>query len=347
MVTVGWVAPVSGGRLTHLDAEGSARMVDVGGKEPSERVARARARVRMSPAAAEIVSQGSGPKGEVLAVARLAGIQAAKQTAHLIPLAHPLALTFIDVRASVAVPEGLVEILAEVRTHARTGVEMEVMTACAVAALTVYDMVKGLERGIELEQVVLLEKRGGSSDYVREQEHPPAAEEVSPPAAAGGAGPSAAIITISTSKARGEGVDESGPLLGELVRSLGGEVLAAELISDDRGEIEARLRHWCDVERCGLVLTSGGTGVAPSDVTPEATRSVLDREIPGLAEAMRAASRAHTPFWALSRGLAGLRGSTLIVNFPGSPRSIQETGPALAEAIRHALALSACRDAGH
>ena len=122
----------------------------------------------MSPHSALAVQTGDGPKGEVLGVARIAGIQAAKQTAQLIPLAHPLALTYVDVAASVDVHAGVVELTGEARTIASTGVEMEAMTACAVAALTVYDMVKGLERGIELEQVVLLEKRGGRSDYRRE-----------------------------------------------------------------------------------------------------------------------------------------------------------------------------------
>jgi cyclic pyranopterin phosphate synthase len=156
---------VSEQRLTHLDETGRARMVDVGAKAITERVARARARVRMSQASARAVQAGDGPKGEVLGVARLAGVQAAKQTGTLIPLAHPLGLTFVDVTGEVDVEQGLVELVSEVRTVARTGVEMEAMTACAVAALTIYDMVKGIERGVQIEQVVLLEKRGGRSDY--------------------------------------------------------------------------------------------------------------------------------------------------------------------------------------
>jgi cyclic pyranopterin phosphate synthase len=159
---------MSSERLTHLDDDGRARMVDVGAKQVSERVARAYARVRMSPASAAAVRAGDGPKGEVLGVARLAGVQAAKQTGLLIPLAHPLALTFVDVSASVDVESGLVELISEVRTVGRTGVEMEAMTACAVAALTVYDLVKGIERGVEIERVVLLEKRGGRHDYARD-----------------------------------------------------------------------------------------------------------------------------------------------------------------------------------
>jgi MoaE-MoaD fusion protein len=160
-------APGAPPPLTHLDRDGSARMVNVGSKPAGERVARARARVRMSPASARAVQAGDGPKGEVLGVARIAGIQAAKQTAQLIPLAHPLPLSYVDVAAGVDAQAGVVELIGEARTVARTGVEMEAMTACAVAALTVYDMVKGLERGIEVEQVVLLEKRGGRNDYRR------------------------------------------------------------------------------------------------------------------------------------------------------------------------------------
>jgi cyclic pyranopterin phosphate synthase len=156
---------VSEDRLTHLGADGRARMVDVGAKPATERRARARARLRMSPRTAAAVAAGEGPKGEVLGVARFAGIQAAKQTAALIPLAHPIALSFVDVSASVDEEEGRVELIAEARTTGQTGVEMEAMTACSVAALTVYDMVKGLERGVEVGQVVLLEKSGGRSDW--------------------------------------------------------------------------------------------------------------------------------------------------------------------------------------
>jgi cyclic pyranopterin monophosphate synthase len=157
-------------RLSHLDEEGSARMVDVGAKEPTERRARARATVRMSPATARAVEAGDAPKGEVLNVARLAGVQAAKQTGVLIPLAHPLPLTFVDVTAAVDADRGLVELESEARTVARTGVEMEAMTACSVAALTVYDMVKGMERGVEIEQVALLEKSGGRHDWRRDDD---------------------------------------------------------------------------------------------------------------------------------------------------------------------------------
>jgi cyclic pyranopterin monophosphate synthase len=149
--------------LTHLDEDGAARMVDVGEKAPTERVAVAEARVRMTPDTAAAVERGDAPKGDVIGTARIAGIQAAKRTAELIPLAHPLPLTFVDVRADIDTGEGLVVLTGEARTVDRTGVELEAMTACSVAALTVYDMVKGIERGVEIERVTLLSKSGGRS----------------------------------------------------------------------------------------------------------------------------------------------------------------------------------------
>jgi cyclic pyranopterin monophosphate synthase len=158
---------VSQGGLSHLDPDGTARMVDVGEKPESERSARARAVVRMSEETARAVEAGDGPKGDVVAPARIAGIAAAKRTGELIPLAHPLPLTFADVEIDVVPDDGLVRIEAEARVIGRTGVEMEAMTACSVAALTVYDMVKGLDRGVRIESVELIEKRGGRSGHWR------------------------------------------------------------------------------------------------------------------------------------------------------------------------------------
>ena len=149
----------------------------------------------------------------------------------------------------------------------------------------------------------------------------------------------AAIVTISTSKAAGEGTDESGPALVEFARGLGAEIAGTDLVPDERETIESRLRRWADDERCDLILTTGGTGFAPSDVTPEATLAVIERPAPGIAEAMRAASREHTPHWMLSRAVAGIRGRTLIINFPGNPKSVRETAGAIAPALPHALSL--------
>ena len=158
--------------LTHLDDEGAARMVDVGAKPASARRAVARARVRMSQATAEAVLAGDAPKGDVLGTARIAGIQAAKRTGELIPLCHPIGLDHVDIEAEVDAAAGLVTLTAEAGVTARTGVEMEAMTAAAVAALTVYDMVKGLEKGVAVEEVVLLAKDGGRSGTWRREDLP-------------------------------------------------------------------------------------------------------------------------------------------------------------------------------
>jgi cyclic pyranopterin monophosphate synthase len=149
--------------LTHLDSAGNARMVDVGDKPATERRAVARAVVRVTPETAALVQGGNAPKGDVLGVARIAGIQAAKRTSELIPLCHPLALSFVGVEGSIDAQRGEIELIAEARTTGPTGVEMEALTAASVAALTVYDMVKGVQRGAEIASVALQEKSGGRS----------------------------------------------------------------------------------------------------------------------------------------------------------------------------------------
>jgi cyclic pyranopterin monophosphate synthase len=155
--------------LTHLDEHGTARMVDVGDKPATDRRAVARAVVRMTPETAATVQAGDAPKGDVLGTARIAGVLAAKRTGELIPLCHPLGLDHVDVDAEVDAAAGTVTLTAEARVTARTGVEMEAMTAVSVAALTVYDMVKGLERGVEIASVALLEKSGGRSGTWRRE----------------------------------------------------------------------------------------------------------------------------------------------------------------------------------
>jgi len=163
--------------LTHLDSEGRARMVDVGGKPDSDRRAVARALVLVTPETAAVLARGEAPKGDVLGVARIAGIQAAKRTAELIPLCHPLALSFVGVEGSIDAQNGSIELLAEARTTGPTGVEMEALTAASVAALTVYDMVKGIERGARIAEVELVAKSGGrSGEWTRA-----AAAQTSPP----------------------------------------------------------------------------------------------------------------------------------------------------------------------
>jgi molybdenum cofactor synthesis domain-containing protein len=147
------------------------------------------------------------------------------------------------------------------------------------------------------------------------------------------------ILTVSTSRAAGTGDDASGERLEQFARELGGEIAAREIVTDERDAIAERLRRFSDTDGCALVLTTGGTGVAPRDVTPEATRDVLDREAPGIAQALRADSIAKTPHGLLSRGVAGVVGRALVVNLPGSTGGCRDGYAVLRPALGHAVAL--------
>jgi cyclic pyranopterin phosphate synthase len=314
-------------RPTHLDDEGAPRMVDVGDKSVSARRAVAGAVVRFRPAVLRTLLDAGGPKGDAFVTARLAGIGAAKRTADLIPLCHPLPLDRVDVELTPDAETGLVEIRAEARVTARTGVEMEALVAASVAALTLYDMAKALQRDIVIGEVRLLEKSGGRSG----------AWSAQPAGASAPATHEAVVLTCSNRSAAGMREDTSGPALVEALRAAGFDVAPeAIVVRDDEDEIAAVLARLADAGH-RLILTTGGTGLTPSDVTPAATRRVVDREVPGLAELMRATGVVHTPMAALSRGLVGARGVTLIANLPGSPKGATESLDALLPVLRHAI----------
>jgi len=309
---------------SHLDDEGAPRMVDVGSKPVTSRRAVAAAMVRMRPEVLATLLDAGGPKGDALVTARLAGIGGAKRTAELIPLCHPLPLDVVDVELVPDRGAGTVAIRAEARATARTGVEMEALTAASVAALTLYDMAKALQRDIVIDRIELVEKSGGrSGDYSLSAVAPAEHEAV--------------VVTCSNRSAAGEREDASGPGVIVALRDAGFDVAPdALVVADDEAEIASLLARLADAGH-RLILTTGGTGLTPTDVTPAATRRVIDREAPGLAELMRAAGMASTPMAALSRGVVGTRGATLIANLPGSPKGASESLAALLPVLRHAL----------
>jgi cyclic pyranopterin phosphate synthase len=312
---------------SHLGPEGAPRMVDVGDKPVTRRRAVATATVRMRPDVLATLLDAGGPKGDAIGVARLAGIAGAKRTADLIPLCHPLPLDRVAVELTADRDGGTVTIQAEALATARTGVEMEALTAASVAALTLYDMAKALQRDIVIERLELVAKEGGSGgSWSRDHASgaPAATHE-------------ALVITCSNRSAAGERDDASGPALVDALRQAGWDVAPEALVlPDDEEVIAATLAAQADAGHL-LILTSGGTGLTPGDVTPAATRRVIQREVPGMAELMRAAGMASTPMAALSRGLVGARGRTLIANLPGSPRGAGESLAALLPVLRHAV----------
>jgi len=302
-------------------------VIDITGKALTLRTAVARAVLRVSPATIDLIRQGKIPKGDPIAAARIAAVQAAKETGRLIPYCHPVPVGFVGVEFEV----GSDTIAADVTVKAvyRTGVEMEALTAASVAALTLYDMLKMLDKEMAITGVRLLSKKGGRSDHSGAFDTPPCA----------------AVVVASDSVAAGAAEDRSGALIAERLEKEGFVVAGIRAVADDREVVAQTIRELADESGCDLVLTTGGTGLGPRDTTPEATGDVIEHDAPGIAEAARAFGQDRTPRAMLSRGRAGVRGRCLIVNLPGSERAAAESLDALFPGIRHAFAM--LRGEGH
>ncbi len=324
--------------LTHVDETGAARMVDVGAKDVTARVAEAAGRLVVSPRVIELLRGEGVPKGDALGVARIAGIMGAKRTPDLVPLCHPIAISGVKVQLEVL--DDAVEIWARVKTTDRTGVEMEALTAVAVAGLTLHDIVKAVDPQAVLTDVRVISKAGGrSGDWTRDTgpgvSTPAQAADPRSPGLPEGA--LARVVTVSDRSAAGARPDRSGPLLASLLVELGFIVDGVVVVADEEAQICGALRDGVS-EGIDLIVTTGGTGFAPRDVTPEATRRVIDREAPGVVEVLRSADREKVPTSVLSRGVAGIAGGSVVVNLPGSTGGVRDGIAVLAPVIGHAIA---------
>lgn len=336
------------GRLTHVDAQGDARMVDVSGKAVTTRTAVARGTFCTTEAVVELIGSGGHRKGDVLAVARIAAIMGAKKTAELIPLCHPLPLDAVDVGFEVGTDT--VEVTATATTTGRTGVEMEALTAVAVAGLTLHDMVKALDPSATMTDVGLVSKTGGRSGEWSRDAHAAQSTRSTTDAAGPSApafvdihpGKRATILVSSTRVAAGERTDATGPILREWLGGLGFDVADPVVVADAdiAGAIATALAN-----EPSLLITTGGTGPTSDDHTPEATAPHLTTAMPGIAEALRETGRSSTPYSSLSRGLAGFAGRTLVVNLPGSKGGVRDGIAVLEPLITHLFDLA--RGGGH
>jgi molybdenum cofactor biosynthesis protein MoaC len=300
-------------------------MKSVTTKPTTLRRATATALVRAHPATIARIASNDLPKKDVLAVARVAAVTAAKKTSELIPYCHPLPIDAVEV--SFDVDDACVRVTASVEAVWKTGVEMEALTAASVAALTIYDMLKAVDADIVIEQVKLDEKRGGKSDF---KEH--LAD-----------GFRAAVIVTSDGTHAGKREDRSGRVIRERLEGFG-IVASYDVLPDDQERIAKRLRELIG-DGVDLIITTGGTGLGPRDVTVEATRGLIEREIPGVVEAARAFGQQRTPYSMLSRGLAGVSGRSVIVNLPGSSKGAAEAMDAIFPGILHAFPM--IRGGGH
>ncbi|MEO9321587.1 MAG: bifunctional molybdenum cofactor biosynthesis protein MoaC/MoaB [Nitrososphaera sp.] len=289
-----------------MAGEGTPGMVDISAKPDTLRSAVARATVKIgSPATMEIINEGKSPKGNIFDAARIAATMGAKRTWDLLPYCHPLPLDSIKV--DIAARNLSVEITVSVKAVWKTGVEMEALTGASIAALTVYDMLKPVDDGLSIESIKLIEKRGGLNSFAEKFDRRL----------------TAAVLVASDS--RHEKDDVSGKVVAKRLGEQGFQVVSFKIVPDDVHRIAAELKEFCDDLKVDLVMTTGGTGFGQRDVTPEATKAVIEKEAAGIMEALRAHGQKRTPLSMLSRGVAGVRGKTVIVNLPGSTRAVSES----------------------
>jgi cyclic pyranopterin monophosphate synthase len=290
-------------------------MFDVSNKPESLRTAIAQAIVKMNPETIALVHEGRSPKGNIFEAVKFSATMAAKRTWELIPYCHPIPIDSIKV--DVSLKKYRMEVVVEVKNVAKTGVEMEALTAASIGALTIYDMLKPVDETLSIESVKLIKKSGGLRTFYESSDT------------------SLRAGVLVTSDSLNEKEDRSGKIVDDRLISNGFTIIEYKVIPNSSDLIESELKRFCDELKLDLVMTSGGTGVGPRDVTPDATKKVIEKELTGISESIRNFGQQRTPFSMLSRGVAGIRGTSVIINLPGSVRAVSESLDSLFPGIMH------------
>jgi molybdenum cofactor biosynthesis protein MoaC len=292
-------------------------MVNITKKSSTLRIAIATATVKVSkPETIAAIEQRKIPKGDVFEFARAAGLLGVKKTSDLIPDCHPLPIEYTSITYGI---DGLnIQITVEVHTIYKTGVEVEAMHGASITALTMYDMLKPIDKGVEIQNIRLLKKSGGKSD-LKNLQFPDI---------------KAAVVVCSDSIFTGKAQDTSGKTIIGLLEQLGIETLKYEILPDEVESIKEKAIELCAAEHQLLIFT-GGTGLSPRDVTPEAITPLIDRKIDGIMETARRYGQERMPYAMLSRGVAGFIGETLVLTFPGSKTGVEEYMSALFPQLLH------------
>lgn len=302
--------------FSHLDLKGNIKMVDLTDKIATVRIAKAEGEITLQPETIAAIKDHALPKGNVFTIAKIAGIQAAKKTAELIPMCHQLKLSFVDMEFEI-IPD-TIQIRSIVKTSEATGVEMEALTAVSVAALTIYDMCKALDKTMIIGEIKLVEKVGGKSDHAVEYR------------------PNVGIITLSDSVAAGKNQDKSGLILARGFVHAGCTVDHQIVFPDGSDELVQTIKTWIN-SGVELIVTTGGTGLGPRDLTIKTLEKVFDSKLPGVEQALHAFGRGKVKTAMLSQLTAGVVNGAVVICLPGSPGAAKDALHVLIPTIFHSF----------